>query len=504
MVNAIVFSKNNQGSSHITENKPNQDYSLHRISDDGIGAIVVVADGHGSEEHFRSADGSRMACEVAIEVLEPLLLPENCDALHQQLLIDTEGALRRLESQVVAKWYERVKTHLSEKSFADEEFKVLDAEKARAYKTGEHAHKAYGTTLIAAFASEKYWFCIKIGDGDCVVTRSSGVYEHPVPVGPGKQGNRTDSLSSSSAMKGFTHHFEEGKPAGIFVYTDGIEDSYDSASLGIAEKLLKIGNLFLKQPDLSTDDRYYQLSIILDDISLNGSADDVSVAGILSGESLPKPAYSRSMLEQATARAEYEIENLEIILKNDNNSLGKARDKFYKKRNAFKEELDKDGAVIADIESKIAAKSERLNAFYKKKDYYGKKLKEMDSGIDGDEGEDGEDGDQIIDAVTKVYEKAAVIEEKAAVEPEVKAVVEAEENTVIDPDENTTEKTDENTEIEPDGSVAANTEEKVKEKPEQKEDAKPEKKEQNFIVRGFNNLLGDSRRKKNDTTDDSG
>ena len=56
------------GAEHTKINKVCQDASLH-YSDDSF-EIAIVADGHGSEDYFRSHIGAQVATEVALEVLK--------------------------------------------------------------------------------------------------------------------------------------------------------------------------------------------------------------------------------------------------------------------------------------------------------------------------------------------------------------------------------------------------------------------------------------------------
>jgi serine/threonine protein phosphatase PrpC len=74
-----VIGKSVQGSTHLRAQKANQD-AIAWYPDEGHGLprIVAVADGHGSEKHFRSHIGAGLATRTAIDVLREFAehLPE--------------------------------------------------------------------------------------------------------------------------------------------------------------------------------------------------------------------------------------------------------------------------------------------------------------------------------------------------------------------------------------------------------------------------------------------
>ena len=61
------------GSNHVASGLPNQDAVGSRATDDGAAVVLAVADGHGGARYVRSAEGARLAVEIALELGSPFL-----------------------------------------------------------------------------------------------------------------------------------------------------------------------------------------------------------------------------------------------------------------------------------------------------------------------------------------------------------------------------------------------------------------------------------------------
>jgi len=263
------FSHRAQGASHIAKNLPCQDNAKHYESSN-LG-IAVVSDGHGSEKHFRSAIGSKIATEISIQAIKDFIARENdyIDAI----VSDVDKILKQLESNIIYRWNEAVYKHLTENPEVTEEEKLLYGDVDLKIGT-----RVYGATLIAAVITEKYWFVLQIGDGACVTVIDTETAKILVPEDERLVFGFTTSLCDSNAIDNFRHYFHEiseetPMPLGLIVSSDGLVDSYESdVFLGFNCKML---NTFSSQDITSEEIETFLLSI-----SEKGSKDDISVAGI--------------------------------------------------------------------------------------------------------------------------------------------------------------------------------------------------------------------------------
>lgn len=255
------------GASHVKNQLSCEDYSLS-VMDQTYG-IAVISDGHGDKNCPRSAQGAKIACETAVELIGDFcetqkLNPENSEEL-----------LQKLEKKITLEWKKRVLKNLSEKELTEEELQKISKKTAEEYRQKKHPERAYGCTLIAAVITEKYWFAVQIGDGTCVAVYEEGAYLEPVPVDEECCGNRSTSICAEEAEKNFRHYFSEILPIAVFVVSDGIQESFDT---------IKLYNCFYSVAFWVLTDKeeaFHKLKELLPKISAGGSGDDVSIAGLI-------------------------------------------------------------------------------------------------------------------------------------------------------------------------------------------------------------------------------
>ena len=73
---------------------------------------------------------------------------------------------------------------------------------------------------------------ITVGDGKCVVAMNNGLYTHPIPWDEvGCVGNRSTSICNSNSFAGFRYIYGTDIPTGLFVASDGIDESFDESGL---------------------------------------------------------------------------------------------------------------------------------------------------------------------------------------------------------------------------------------------------------------------------------
>ncbi|WP_232679782.1 PP2C family serine/threonine-protein phosphatase [Nocardioides sp. R-C-SC26] len=162
-----------RGSVHVRNGMPLQDSV--RTWSDGERAVIVVADGHGHHQHFRSDVGADLATTIALDVLGR--------ALTERAAVDAAD-WRRTTAEVVATWRAAVADHSAAQD--DEEPAGLTP---------------YGTTLLALAVDDTSVVALQIGDGDLVVVSADGEARRPLPEDPRLDGVRTSSLCQPDPLE---------------------------------------------------------------------------------------------------------------------------------------------------------------------------------------------------------------------------------------------------------------------------------------------------------------
>lgn len=241
------------GSSHLRRGLVNQD-AIDWVSDtDGQGRFIAsVSDGHGSEAHFRSDIGSKLAVQAVISALDWFL--------------DEPGNIQQLPKDVVDIWQKLVKQHIDQHPFTD--------------RIPADVFTAYGATLIAIAASSRYLVVLQIGDGDLLLGYPNGRIERPLADDKGLIGEQTYSLCLNNAHLYARSHlmdldWEEEWPDFALLSTDGVSKSFidNQAYLTIVENYRDLC--------LSSKDNFQTtikaLPSWLDNVSKQGSGDDASM-----------------------------------------------------------------------------------------------------------------------------------------------------------------------------------------------------------------------------------
>ena len=252
----FAFSATCIGATHLKQETLCQDFSSHWHCDKT--AIIAIADGHGSDYHFRSDRGSRFAVEAALHCIKEMI------NLNKDTLNNPNSALEELEKSIIALWYEKITENVRGDPLSDDVF------------------IPYGTTLLAAAMTEQYWFALQIGDGKCVCFEKDDSIVQPVPWDEKCFLNRTTSLCDENAKNLFRHYYSESLPHAVFLGSDGIDDSFpiknNEEHLALFYK--SVYNNFLNE---GMHDGGLQLRDMLPLLTKKGSGDDVSIAGIIRG-----------------------------------------------------------------------------------------------------------------------------------------------------------------------------------------------------------------------------
>jgi len=262
------FSYSIQGASHIQKQIVCQDSAAHYYND--TFATAVVSDGHGSEKHFRSDIGSKIAVDISIQTIKEFITREK-DYIHT-IFSNPDKILKQLASNIIYRWSEKIHQHFNENPLTEEEqtlHRNIDVEKI--------AH-IYGATLIIAVMTKKFWFALQTGDGACVTITNKNTAEIFVPKDDRLIFNFVTSLCDADAIGNFRYYFseinkEKQPPLGIIITSDGVVNSFkEDHFLDFNCKTL---NLFTTQENASEE-----IQKFLPILTEKGSKDDVSIAGI--------------------------------------------------------------------------------------------------------------------------------------------------------------------------------------------------------------------------------
>lgn len=274
----LAFNLTSIGASHIRVGKECQDFSLSQTTDDY--AMAIVCDGHGGDNYFRSAYGSRFAAQAASACISEFM--QDLDLT--RVPSDPERLLLQLEKSIIAKWNETVWEHFDANPFTEEELNsVSDSRRARILSR-KSIESTYGTTLIALVWTNSFWFGLQIGDGKAVRMNESGSFDQPIPPNEKCFLNSTTSICDENAIEDFRHCFSTEIPAAIFCGSDGIDDSFIRD-----EQLYKLYSTIGKSfAESEYESACYELEDYLPRLSLKGSGDDVSIAGIIDRDRILK------------------------------------------------------------------------------------------------------------------------------------------------------------------------------------------------------------------------
>jgi serine/threonine protein phosphatase PrpC len=264
-----------QGDSHRENELPCQDAVFSIISPRG--GLVIVADGHGSEKHFRSDAGSQIAVDVAYKAIAEFIKIRGQEIKSRRdsdEVKKTDEQLTQLERTIIIRWRSAALEHFAENQLTENEREICAKENID-MNDDDNQVRAYGTTLIAAYTRKDLWFALQIGDGKCVVIDNEGEpYFPPALEDERLAGGMTTSLCDSDASGNFRHDFGFDRILGVTVATDGVTDSF------VPEEYLKLHTRLLAdfREDQKKAREGLQNSIAV--WSTKGSRDDVAMAGV--------------------------------------------------------------------------------------------------------------------------------------------------------------------------------------------------------------------------------
>jgi len=301
------FAFSEQGYNHIKSDKVCQD-SSGCYSDDSM-AVVVVADGHGSDNYPRTDRGSSFAVEATITAVREFVKTVEESAI--DISADSDSYLEQLAKNILANWYAAVDADLEKYPFSEEELSKVSEKYKKRYLSGQRQEKAYGTTLIAACQTKNYWFGLQIGDGKCVCISQDGSMGEPIPWDEDCQANITTSICDSEAIEEFRYYFTKECPVATLMGTDGIDDSYANTE----EMYVLYRSILAIFAEYGRETGEAEIKAFLPGLSRKGSGDDVSIAGIVSTAlSMPFIEVLKAQCEYSNAKASCEKADRDVVL----------------------------------------------------------------------------------------------------------------------------------------------------------------------------------------------
>src|SRR5258708_7730064 len=237
-----ILGQSVRGASHNSSGMLNQDRILWRQAktSTGVPLVMAIADGHGSEKHFRSHIGAQFAVEVAEQEIHRFVreLPD--------LSIITNFATikyltEQLPQSILYYWKETVEKHWLQNRYTEEEWKWLnDKANAKArHAISVNSTLPYGATLLTVLVTKSFILYLQLGDGDILTVSETGEVTRPIPGDKRLLANETTSLCTAT-VNDFRSSFQllsNTLPALILLSTDGYANSFRDV-----EGFLKVGS----------------------------------------------------------------------------------------------------------------------------------------------------------------------------------------------------------------------------------------------------------------------
>lgn len=195
-----VFSVHTTGYSHLLRGAVCQDrtaaFRRCYAGVEGVATVLLVSDGHGHSDYYRSDRGASFALQAASEALEVFAAG----------LQRGEG-YRDFYADIISRW------------------NALVARDLEVDPTGSDDPTPYGCTLLGAVGFSDGWTAFAVGDGMVAALSDGRVYPHAVPPDPRCQGCLTTSLLGA-AVSDFRTGTGEGVPEVMLAATDGLVNSF--------------------------------------------------------------------------------------------------------------------------------------------------------------------------------------------------------------------------------------------------------------------------------------
>jgi hypothetical protein len=205
-----------RGAAHHASGLPNQDSAASQAARRSDAAVIVaVADGHGHARHFRSAEGSALAVDVACRAAARMGAQMKAAELSAAAQVES-AARHELVPTIVTDWRHAVGGHITGQPYTAQEQSALDL--------ADSPEVPYGSTLLVAMIAGHWLVCTQIGDGDLLAICPGGRSFSPVTADDRLDGHRTTSLCQPDAVASFrtsAHDLREIPLLALLLATDG-------------------------------------------------------------------------------------------------------------------------------------------------------------------------------------------------------------------------------------------------------------------------------------------
>lgn len=340
-----AFSRMERGHRHIKMGTVCQDYALASDAAPDC-SVIVVADGHGGGDYFRSDRGAKFIVQAAMAGL--MEFASQTAAVQLRDAAERRKLLRGLFSGILKRWRESLEADMFDEPFSESQMENVSLRCREEYMAGKAVERAYGTTLVAVLVTEHYWLGIQQGDGRCVAVRTDGSCEQPIPWDERCENNITTSVCDPNAVDEFRYSFSERLPAAVFVATDGVDAAYTDmdGTYGFCQTLASI-YLSDGRPGLEK-----AVSEYLPSLSRRGTGDDVSIAGLLCVDRL-EPIAEVLHLEEKLRKAAAVWERASHAAQEHEHEQAQARRRLEEHR-----------AEVTHLEARIAQDEDALNRLH--------------------------------------------------------------------------------------------------------------------------------------------
>ncbi len=210
-------------------------------------------------------------------------------------------AEERLPQEIVRGWQAAVDAHLATHPLTEEELARLEEKRGAAAcrELVDHPRLAYGATVLAALVTQRFLLFVQLGDGDILMVPDGGDVVRPMARDPRLIANETTSLCMASAWQEVQLRFfarDGGLPALILLATDGYANSFvnEAAFLQVGTDLLAI----MQEDGAQAVEA--NLATWLEEASVAGSGDDISLGILYRGDVVPVVTRSETQAADAT------------------------------------------------------------------------------------------------------------------------------------------------------------------------------------------------------------
>ncbi len=262
MNNKLIYCESVCGSTHKRKNFINQDYGVANIYRDHC--VLVVSDGHGSNEYFRSHIGSKIATDVTIELFNDLSTHySDYDKIVEKNVSEI------LKINIVKSWKKLVFNHYLN-------HKLTNCEKQFTTDSNQSPYEFYGATLLGVLLLSDYMVVVQIGDGNILTLLEDGKVVEYIEKNSALFANQTTSLCDSNAIENLNVVIVklEKRPILITLMTDGIINSFTNSS-----DFYSIPHEILAEINYSNFiNTCNNLKLLLEDMATKGSGDDCTIS----------------------------------------------------------------------------------------------------------------------------------------------------------------------------------------------------------------------------------